>query len=878
MVSKNYLQREENKKLTSTLAVPSLPLMHDLRFYSLLNQIVVLFSNYGTNFDRKLLKEVLHECFSNSSINPKFSLHVFFGMSEIATQLKNSSFPFYFEILKENLPLTSISQPQPDHSFIISERAPLSFVELPATNCLFIIRLLYTDKYFSKSDDLKIICVQCLSNFLDELIPNELTFNLRTALLETLDSFPSVTKLLLDFSRTKTFKFSWMDSSFPCFIKNSSLFSNSKNFLYPPNILVTVTETPHYTRKLFEEIKNDFFSFKNGSPNFFNRYLISLGVSPKYESQRSSRLLLFLNIFNTHLDSAYDEELSPVANKSEMDLSNQNVEIEPKITFIEKETNMSFPINSLSFQCLRWFALFTHTLAFNLLKSTPVDLQPSISRSLLIRALCKTSCLLKERNERMCFLSKEKDWEFLETKITMRQEALNLLKNIDMSSNFVENSQNITIFGELDDSDSESDLESEDNKQIFKSQTLQESGLLRNLLILLPHSIPFSSRLEFMHSLLLIDKKKIEREELTLADLEMDRFTFIGRGTIVEDALDTIGRFSPLQMKRTIRIQFFDSTGTLEEGIDGGGVFKEFLIEFCRTIFSTGYSLFLESSDSSYYPSPSAFYETKKAFDLFRLCGSFFGKAVYENTLVEPILNRVFIQKILGKSGHVDDLRLLDEEFFNSLKMMTRFEGDFDNLGLSFTASIRAGNKVFDVPIIPGGESIKVDKGNRFKFVHTLAHFKTDVLMKRAADAFCEGLNLVFPVQILKIFSRKEIQKIFSGDKKGFEVEELRDAVVYSGGFDETSETIKHFWLAISEFTEEERDMFLMFLTGCSRRPLRGFSALNPKICVQREADTRRLPSASTCVNLLHLPDYQDFYKLKSRLLKSIPTKGFGLS
>lgn len=46
-----------------------------------------------------------------------------------------------------------------------------------------------------------------------------------------------------------------------------------------------------------------------------------------------------------------------------------------------------------------------------------------------------------------------------------------------------------------------------------------------------------------------------------------------------------------------------------------------------------------------------------------------------------------------------------------------------------------------------------------------------------------------------------------------------------------------------------------------------GFVYLQPKFTIQITEETERLPSSSTCINLLRLPDFQDSEIIKQRLL-----------
>lgn len=57
------------------------------------------------------------------------------------------------------------------------------------------------------------------------------------------------------------------------------------------------------------------------------------------------------------------------------------------------------------------------------------------------------------------------------------------------------------------------------------------------------------------------------------------------------------------------------------------------------------------------------------------------------------------------------------------------------------------------------------------------------------------------------------------------------------------------------------------------------FQDLDPPFCIQNSGDTDRLPSASTCMNLLKLPAFSTREQMKEKLLYAIQSgSGFELS
>ena len=114
----------------------------------------------------------------------------------------------------------------------------------------------------------------------------------------------------------------------------------------------------------------------------------------------------------------------------------------------------------------------------------------------------------------------------------------------------------------------------------------------------------------------------------------------------------------------------------------------------------------------------------------------------------------------------------------------------------------------------------------------------------------------------------------------------------YSNGYNSTSTTIKHFWKAVSTFTPSQRAALLRFITSTSRAPLGGFQHLQPPLTIHKVdcgasplallgagKDVDRLPSASTCYNMLKLPNYRRASTLREKLLYAINSgAGFELS
>ncbi|KAJ8541277.1 hypothetical protein K7X08_002093 [Anisodus acutangulus] len=114
-------------------------------------------------------------------------------------------------------------------------------------------------------------------------------------------------------------------------------------------------------------------------------------------------------------------------------------------------------------------------------------------------------------------------------------------------------------------------------------------------------------------------------------------------------------------------------------------------------------------------------------------------------------------------------------------------------------------------------------------------------------------------------------------------MDDLRANTEYSG-YSPASPVIQWFWEVIQAFSKEDKARLLQFVTGTSKVPLEGFSALqgisgSQKFQIHKAyGSPDHLPSAHTCFNQLDLPEYPSKEHLEERLLLAIheANEGFG--
>jgi len=408
----------------------------------------------------------------------------------------------------------------------------------------------------------------------------------------------------------------------------------------------------------------------------------------------------------------------------------------------------------------------------------------------------------------------------------------------------------------------------------------QAEKALQAVLAELPHVLPFQDRVSILHNAILADQEQRRDTRGPWGPSAMDKHQ-IRRNFLVEDGFAAFeGLNDERELRDLFRVEFIAPDGQPESGVDGGGLFKEFMVHICREMFSPEFGLFCATSDQTLYPATTAFSSHRNAADLFAFLGKVVGKAIYEMFLLEPQFSSVFVNRLLGRINEVDDVAALDKELHRNM-LQIKESSDVESLGITFSISVSSEVGVHkDIDLIPNGSEVPVTKENLTRYFHLMANYRTNVQFQRHTAAFLGGLQKVVPLAWLKMFDPYELNTLISGSTAGFDVADLKANTVYSGGYQEDSPCVIWLWQLLQHHLEpEDMGKFLMFITSCSRAPLLGFKNLYPKFCIHRVPDSTRLPTSATCANLFKLPDYTGFEVLKSKVLQAIRAEaGFDLS
>lgn len=349
----------------------------------------------------------------------------------------------------------------------------------------------------------------------------------------------------------------------------------------------------------------------------------------------------------------------------------------------------------------------------------------------------------------------------------------------------------------------------------------------------------------------------------------------VRRDHIIEDALvelEMVALDNPGDLKKQMVVEFEG-----EQGIDEGGVSKEFFQLIVEQIFNPDYAMFCHNSETeTFWFNPNCFESDAQ----FTLVGIVLGLAIYNNVILDVHFPPVMYKKLCSKPGTFHDLHDWNPTMYRSLLELLDYEGD--DMEDVFMQTFRVGYQdVFGTSLThdlkTDGDNILVSQTSKHEFVELYADFLLNKMVERQFRAFRSGFNMVTDDSPLaNLFRPEELELLVCGSQH-YDFLELMKSAEYDGGYTSETAIVQAFWELVHDMSTEDKKRLLQFTTGSARVPVGGLARL--KLIIARHGpDCDRLPTAHTCFNVLLLPEYSSKEKLKDRLYKAIKySQGFGM-
>uniref|UniRef100_UPI00398EB15D NEDD4-like E3 ubiquitin-protein ligase WWP1 isoform X2 n=1 Tax=Pristiophorus japonicus TaxID=55135 RepID=UPI00398EB15D len=350
----------------------------------------------------------------------------------------------------------------------------------------------------------------------------------------------------------------------------------------------------------------------------------------------------------------------------------------------------------------------------------------------------------------------------------------------------------------------------------------------------------------------------------------------VSRQTLFEDSFQQIMALKPYDLRRRLYVIFKG-----EEGLDYGGLAREWFFLLSHEVLNPMYCLFEYAGKSNYclQINPASTINPDH-LSYFCFIGRFIAMALFHGKFIDTGFSLPFYKRMLNKKLTIKDLESIDPEFYNSLIWIRDNNIEECGLEMYFAVDMEILGKVTSHELKQGGSNILVTEENKEEYIGLMAEWRFTRGVEEQTRAFLDGFNEVVPLQWLQYFDEKELEVMLCGMQE-VDLTDWQRNTVYRH-YTRNSKQIIWFWQFVKEMDNEVRLRLMQFVTGTCRLPLGGFAELlgsngPQKFCIEKVGKETWLPRSHTCFNRLDLPPYKSYEQLKEKLLFAIEeTEGFG--
>ncbi|KAL7713415.1 HECT-type E3 ubiquitin transferase [Entamoeba marina] len=348
----------------------------------------------------------------------------------------------------------------------------------------------------------------------------------------------------------------------------------------------------------------------------------------------------------------------------------------------------------------------------------------------------------------------------------------------------------------------------------------------------------------------------------------------VHRDNIFQESYGQLQYATSDDLKGKLRVKFVG-----EQGIDMGGLRKEWLRVIAVSMFNPDYLLFLPTDDGHFQPNPmSALFGD---VDLYRFIGRVVAKTVYDGEFLDVNFTKSVYKMLLQQEVTLTDMESIDQLYYKNLKWL--LDNSVEGLDMKFCFEKEEFGRTIVDDLIPNGRNIDVTDDNKTEYVKLLVQYKLYTSVKRQVELFKEGFYSIIPFNQISYFYDTELELLISG-LPDIDPDDLKANTEYRG-YNADSQLVQWFWEIFYEFEHRQKVLLLQFVTGSSKVPLGGFKNLTGNsgimlFTIQKIPRCDSLPVAHTCFNTIDIPDYKSIDTLREKLLFAISecNQGFGMA
>jgi hypothetical protein len=204
------------------------------------------------------------------------------------------------------------------------------------------------------------------------------------------------------------------------------------------------------------------------------------------------------------------------------------------------------------------------------------------------------------------------------------------------------------------------------------------------------------------------------------------------------------------------------------------------------------------------------------------------GKATFDRHLIKGHMVKHLYKHILGYPVMMNDLKDIDEAYYNSINSLQAMGAGVEDLGIDFTQTEELLGMKDEVDLIPNGKNIALTEANLPQYIEACLKYRLLGRYKAQLNELLLGFFDVIPEPLLTIFDFQELELLMCGMPL-INMDDWMINTEYAAGFAKDGANHKvcvWFWEVVSEYDHEMKARLLQFVTGTSGVPAGGFSML----------------------------------------------------
>ena len=319
----------------------------------------------------------------------------------------------------------------------------------------------------------------------------------------------------------------------------------------------------------------------------------------------------------------------------------------------------------------------------------------------------------------------------------------------------------------------------------------------------------------------------------------------VRRSHIFEDSFAEITRQTPHDLKKRLMIKFDG-----EDGLDYGGLSREFFFLLSHEMFNPFYCLFEYSAHDNYtlQINPHSGINPEH-LNYFKFIGRVVGLAIFHRRFLDAFFIGALYKMVLGKTVVLADMEGVDADFHRSLQWILDNDISGGILEQTFSTEDERFGVLTVEDLIPGGRDIEVTNENKKEYVDLMVKWRIEKRISEQFQSFKEGFNELIPQDLINVFDERELELLIGGIAE-IDVDDWKKHTDYRG-YTESDEVIQFFWQTVRSWDGEQKSRLLQFTTGTSRIPVNGFKDLQGsdgprRFTIEKAGDPTNLPKAHT--------------------------------